>query len=58
MLPTNSANGHRVCTSSPDKKLEFTMAFVSHIIAFITGVAVGFVFSVIILFHKRLDKAP
>jgi hypothetical protein len=34
------------------------MVFFSHIIAFITGMAVGFVFSAIILFRKRLDRTP
>jgi len=34
------------------------MVVLSHIIAFITGVAVGFVFSAIILFRKRLDRTP
>jgi energy-converting hydrogenase Eha subunit E len=41
---------------NPGKKVEFVMVLFSHIIAFITGVAVGFVFSVIILFRKRLDQ--
>ena len=34
------------------------MVFISHIIAFVTGVAVGFVFSAIMLFRKRLDRTP
>jgi hypothetical protein len=32
------------------------MVHLSHIITFIIGVAVGFVFSAIILFRKRLDQ--
>jgi len=34
------------------------MVFFSNIIVFITRVAVGFVFSVIILFRKRFDRTP
>ena len=34
------------------------MVFLGYIITFITGVAVGFVFAVIILFRNRLDQNP
>ena len=53
--PPTGVDGHRLCTSNPGKKPEFNMTLLSYIITFITGVAVGFVFSVVILFRKRLD---
>jgi len=39
----------------PSKKLEFNMIYLSCIIAFIIGVAVGFVLSVITFFGKSFD---
>ena len=44
--------------SQSGKTLEIVMVFLGYIMTFITGVAVGFVFSVIILFRKRLDQTP
>ena len=34
------------------------MGLLSYIMVFVTGMAVGFVFSVIMLFRKRLDRIP
>ena len=44
--------------SQSDKTLELVVVFLGYIITFITGVAVGFVFAVIILFRNRLDQNP
>jgi MFS superfamily sulfate permease-like transporter len=54
-LANGAFSWHRVCISNPGKTLEFNVTLLSYIVTFITGVAVGFVFSVVILFRKRLD---
>jgi hypothetical protein len=56
--PPTEAGWHRLCIFNPGKKLEFIMGLLSYIMVFVTGMAVGFVFSVIMLFRKRLDRIP
>jgi hypothetical protein len=40
------------------KNWRFTMFLSGYVFAFVIGVAVGFVFSIIILFGNRLDQNP
>jgi hypothetical protein len=56
--PRIGADRHRLCISNQVKNWRFTMFFSGYVFAFVIGVAVGFVFSNIILFGKRLDQIP
>jgi len=49
---------HRLCISNQVKNWRFTMFLSGYVFAFVIGVAVGFVFSNIILFGNRLDQTP
>jgi cytochrome bd-type quinol oxidase subunit 2 len=42
----------------PEKNWRFTMFLSGYVIAFVIGVAVGFVFSTVILFRDKLSQFP
>jgi hypothetical protein len=56
--PPTEEDGHRLLISNETKNLRFTMFLSGYVFAFVIGVAVGFVFSNIILFGNRLDQTP
>jgi hypothetical protein len=56
--PPTGADWHRLCTFNQIKKRRFIMFLSGYVFAFVIGVAVGFVFSNIILFGNRLDQTP
>ena len=56
--PPTGPDRHRFCISHQVKNWRFTMFLSGYVLAFVIGVAVGFVFSNIILFGNRLDQTP
>jgi hypothetical protein len=56
--PPTEADRHRLCTSNQEKNWRLTVFLSGYVFAFVIGVAVGFVFSNIILFGSRLDQIP